>query len=182
MGFEGVARPFRWLALVACFASCGPEDAAGEADAQPDLPVQPFSVQIGRLDAAHAFTPIASTDSVEIVVGFQGLIFFDLALLAPAEVPAEMSAEAAVRFDDPAQNFSFRTNHVEFRPFRGGRLSPAFRVPFGQDLALIAGQHIAIELVLTAPGWRGEASADFDIVDEDVCSPDGTGEDRCDDF
>jgi len=48
-------------------------------------------------------------------------------------------------------------------------------VPFGQDLALIDGTDITLELTLEADGWRGLADATFHIEDAEDCYEDPSG-------
>ncbi len=179
-----VARShFALLALVV-FASCGPATPSGDAgpaDAGPDAaPAEPFDFEIGRLDQEGAFVPLGSQDTMEIVVGFQGLIFIDVALQTTAPIPARLEGLATVHFDDAAYDFTFRDNYVSFEASaHGPRLCRAFRVPFGQDLALLDGQTITLELELSAAGWQGGHSASFQIADNEDCYEAVDGEIIC---
>jgi len=167
------------VAALLCVAACGDDTVTGE---EPVVPAEPFELEIGVLDSDSGdFVPLGPSDTVEIVVGFQGLIFVDLALRAPAEVASRFTANAFVAFTDaPELDYSFRDNFVDFDPGRNGtRICRRFRVPFGQELILIDGQDIELDLALRAAGWDGQTTVGFAIEDAEDCIEAETGELVC---
>jgi hypothetical protein len=144
------------------------------------IEVEEFDFEIGLLDGEE-FDSLASPDTVEIVVGFQGLIFIDLSLAAEVVLPERVSVVGEVNFtNEPSLTFNLRTDVVLFeQDGDGSSIAPDFRVLFGFDLELLDGKEIELELKLEARGWLGTAQAQFFIVDQEQCFEDPNGELDC---
>ncbi len=175
----GFLRQIAALALLWTLTACGDNPEEGGEDTGPDTPAETFEFSIGEADEDGAFTPVGSGDSVEIVVGFQGLIFIDLILDAPADVEWRMAVECDITFAErPDYDFGFRVNRLQMATVAGRRLGE-LRVPFGQDVSLIHGQDITVDVRLSATGWEGQSSASFRIADDERCIEDPDGELEC---
>lgn len=167
-----------WMATAMAGGACA-DVAVDERDAGPDAPADTFEVVVGVPDETFRFAPIRVDDTVEIVVGFQGLIFIDLLLDVPADVPWRLGADCDVSFDDrPDFDFAFRVNLIEFDSVAERRRGE-LRVHFGQDVALIDGRDISIAVRLFASGWEGRARASFRIADDERCIENPAGELEC---
>ncbi len=171
----------RWLTValgalcVVGLLACDGDDPKDE----PPVPVENFDLSVGTFEE-EAFRPLSASDVVEIVVGFQGLIFVDLALHADQDLPQWWQAETQVTFlDSPDLSYSFRSNRIEFESENGGVLNRAFRVPFGQDIGLLDGERIELDVTIRATGWEGNGSARFLIEDNEECTEDPEGDLIC---
>lgn len=162
------------LALVPLSCDDDPKD-------EPPVPVEEFELSVGTYES-DAFHVLAPDDVVEIIVGFQGLIFIDLALQADQELPTWWQAETQVTFvDSPDLSYSFRSNRVELESSGSGVLNRAFRVPFGLDIGLLHGQRIEVEVTVRATGWEGNGATEFLIEDNEQCTEDPNGDLICED-
>lgn len=171
----------RWLlgaVLLAALTACG--ETTGDGDAGDDVPTQEFEIAIGRVDAAtDRFELLADSDEVEIVVGFQGLNFVDLALRGSEAHPSRLTALVDVAFPDaPDRDYSFRDNAIEFKDLIGHRRA-LLRVPIGQDVAVVAGSDVVIRVELQTRGWHALASSGFRMVDNEQCFENPAGELEC---
>ena len=167
------------LSLIASPVACSDDDGGDVADTGP-INWRDFTLQIGHLDDAEAFQALDAASTMEIVVGFQGLIYIKTSLSADADIPDILTADARVSFvDRPDYDFTFRSNYVEFDPGPVPRLCRLFQVNFGQDISLLRDQTIELTITLTGDDWRSTASQRFTIVDEEDCYEAQTGELIC---
>ena len=159
-------------------AGCGDDGAPHDPE---DLRTR-FDVQLGVFDAdTSTFAELSDAEHVEIIVGFQGLVFIDLALLTDAPIGARFQAVSEVDFDDDELDFTFQDNYVFFEDRAGVKIAPSFRVAFDIPVDRIDGEEIELHVVLTDDTWRADLRRRFRIADLDGClhNPDG-GEPICD--
>ena len=142
--------------------------ADGGADTRPaEGDVREGRLRLGILDESGDFEPLQPDDTVDIVVGFQGLLHVDLAATGPADMPRVVSGEADVHFDRSKFDFSDPKNRVHFDgDHKGRRLCDQFRVRFGLDLSQLEGKQVEVVAELEEGDWRGTGSTTFTIVDK----------------
>lgn len=158
------------LALSACGVD-GP-------DTEPEPEGERFDVAVGRWDPdAETFEALADGAPVELVAGFQGLIFVNLALRAERDVPARYIADGEIVFEDVDERYPFYDPQVLFEPVGDtSRVVPSFRVPFGLPASELDGRMVRFDLRLEShrDDWWAETSVRFRIHDGDcVHTPEG---------
>ncbi len=163
-------------ALPLLMLACGESDGGSD---EPDVPAEAFEMGVGALDASGDFQTLSPSDTVEIVVGFQGLIFVDLLLSIPEHVPWRFNADCEVSFAaEPDFDFGFWVNRLTFDPLAGGQRAE-LRIPFGQDVSLIDGHDLTVSIRLLATGWEADQTVSFHIADDERCIENPDGELEC---
>lgn len=153
--------------------------ACGDAgDGAPGPEPTVFTVEFGTWDAdARVFAPLADGAPVDVVMGFQGLVFVNLALRAERNIAARFVARGEVVFEDYDERYPFYDNQVLFEPVGDAwRVVPSFRVPFGLPASELAGRPVRLDLVLTSHdgAWAAEGTFRFVLVDSRcVHTPEG---------
>lgn len=152
--------------------------ACGEATDAPVDDSTPFALTMGVWSADDAvFAELADGQEVNVVMGFQGLVFANLALMAERDIPARFTAEGEIVFPDVDERYPFYDNQVLFEPLdESWRLVPSFRVPFGLPASELDGREVRLDLRFESRdgAWVSEASYVFTLTDEDcVHTPDG---------
>ncbi len=156
------------------------DDTSETSEGEQSIVYQDFDATIGLVDEQGAFQPLQESNTVEIVVGFQGLIFIDVSILTDSDVPETMISDASVSFpNEPSYDFTFRNNFVSFEDSGGQRLCRIFQVPFWRELALIKDQPIELNVPLTGEDWQTMISQRFTIVDDEDCYQVMSGEILC---
>lgn len=167
-------RAAAMLTVLALVIACGGDAAAPEPTPDPEM----FSVKVGVWDADQAaFSELQSGQSVNIVMGFQGLVFVNLALLTEAEIPNRFSAEGTLTFEDDGRTLSLYDNQVLFESMLDAHLVPSFRIPFSDSASSLANRTLRLDLVLTSQDleWQAERTFTFTITDRQCQHmPDGT--------
>lgn len=171
-------RSYRLPILLAAAVSLGLFACGDDAPPDDEVPGTPFDVQFGVWDGdAQVFSELEDAQRVELVSGFQGLVFVNLALLADREVPARYRAEGEIVFEDYDERYPFYDNQVLFEPVGDAwRVVPSFRVPFGLPASELDGRVVRFDLRLEslADDWFAEASIRFTIHDGNcVHTPEG---------
>lgn len=172
---RGAAILAATLALVG--AGCG--DSTTEV---PDAaaPAEDFACQIGVVDTAGAFHAATVAQRAELVLGFQGFLWFDLHLssadtAAPTEVKALLSVELSG--EDPfnvAQASMALTSAAD-----GTKRSGSVHVfVTGRNPDLLAGSVAKVGLRLEAPGLVCKTTGELTLVDDDDCVH--TNDEPCD--
>lgn len=165
---DSIGRPSSTIgaALVVCarllWACSGSEEGGPET-------YRSFDVQVGVWDPdEESFTELADGQQVELVSGFQGLVFVNLALLAERGIPARFRAHGEIVFDDFDERYPFTDNQVLFEPLDDDwRVVPSFRVPFGLPASALDGREFRLELEFESlsDDWRAALSRRFTIHD-----------------
>lgn len=164
-----VANPlvlFAFVAGLALFATaCG--DDAGE----DDEPTEPYALTLGTWDnEAATFAELAEGEVVEMVVGFQGLVFANLALMTWDDVPVRQVAEAEVELVGHGLTYPFVDNQLFFEEVGEGALVvPSFRVPFELPETELEGETVRLTVVVAADGREARIEAEFVIRDDEDC-------------
>lgn len=159
------------LALAACA-----EEAAGPGEPVHSLE---FPLQLGAWDSStETFVELPDAAQVEIVMGFQGLVFVNLALLTDEAIPQRFRAEGELTFLDTGEMFPVVDNQVFFEPLPGETwLVPSFRIPLSGTAATLDGREIELVVTLSSQDdtWCSDLDKRLVLHDGDcVHNPDGT--------
>jgi hypothetical protein len=100
-----------------------------------------------------------------VVLGFQGLVFVDLAMRAPAATPGTLGADVAVHFSDASRDFVFSSAYLVFEPVaEGGSLCSFFRVLFREEPNELDGEGVALNVTLTGARASAQSTAFFSLI------------------
>lgn len=156
-------RPLLCLSIVA-LAACS-ESVTTEPEPDRDV----FELELGVWNGEdEIFSELENEGTIELVMGFQGLVFVNLALFADGEIPARYIAEGEVVFDDVDERMPFYDGQVLFEPVGDDfRLVPSFRVPFNLPASELDGRVVQLDITLRSHDdeWESSASARFKIHD-----------------
>ena len=162
------------LALFACSEGLEPE---------PEPERESFTVALGVWNPAdEVFSELAEEEPVDLVMGFQGLVFVNLALFADGEIPARYTAEGEIVFEDVDERFPFFDGQVLFESYGDGtRLVPSFRLAFDLPASELDGRIARFDVTLRSHDdeWESTASCTFQIHDS-ACEHLPSGEIICD--
>ena len=163
------------LALFACSeVALGPE---------PGPERETFSVSLGVWDSSDdVFSELVEEQPVDLVMGFQGLVFVNLALFADGDIPARYTAEGEVVFEDADERVPFFDGQVLFERFGDdARLVPSLRLAFDLPASELDGRTARFNVTLRSHDdeWEAHASGTFEIHDR-ACEHLPSGEIVCD--
>lgn len=154
------------MAFIVLFGTACGGDAGDD-----DEPAVPYALTLGVWDAESAtFTELADGDVVEMIVGFQGLVFANLALMTWDDVPVRQVAEADVELVQHGMQYPFVDNQLFFEQVAEGALVvPSFRVPFELPETELIGEQVRLRVVVGADGREAVVEASFVIRDDEDC-------------
>lgn len=150
-----------FVGLVACSEAALTEE--------PEVDRDVFEMELGVWNAdSEVFSELEDEGTIELVMGFQGLVFVNLALFADGQIPARYIADGEIVFDDVDERMPFFDGQVLFEPAGDEfRLVPSFRVPFNLPASELDGRVVQLDITLRSHDdeWESSASARFTIHD-----------------
>jgi hypothetical protein len=153
------------LALALCGASCAPPPP-------PPEELTPIDCELGLWTEDVPFAAIADDGETpaEMIFGFQGFLWVDVALRCPTPGPATGAVALAVTTEDD-RTFSASLPRVELDEVDGVRLSEPIQVRLdnGEGPSALEGLHAEVSLRLEGDGYEATAIAGMLLVDEDDC-------------
>ncbi len=171
----------RSLLCLSLIALVGCSEALAPTEPEPDRDV--FELQLGVWNAEdEVFSELQDEGTTELVMGFQGLVFVNLALFAGGSIPARYVADGEIVFEDVDERIPFFDGQVLFEPLGDDhRLVPSFRVPFNLPASELDGRVVRLDITLSSHDgkWESSASTRFTIHDGE-CEHLPSGEIVCD--
>ena len=171
-----ISNPRIIAVLSSALVSCALLGGCDEPTPEPEPEPEPFALTVGTYDyETEVFQELADGAEVEVLIGFQGLVFIDLALLTEDSIPAQAQVRAQVDFrDTPEVAFSFRDDYLYFDADPFGQLA-SLRVPFQNAVDEIDRDEMTMTLEITAGDFAAERTIRLMVVNDGcVHLPDGT--------
>lgn len=157
--------------------------ACSEATQESEPERETFEVQLGVWDADQAvFSELVDEAPVDLVMGFQGLVFVNLALFADGDIPARYTAAGTITFEDVDETVPFFDGQVLFeRLGEDARMVPSFRLAFDLPASELDGRIARFDVTLRShdDAWESTATCTFQILDR-ACEHLPSGEVVCD--
>lgn len=145
--------------------------ACSEVAPEPEPERETFDVQLGVWDGEEeVFSELLADEPVDLVMGFQGLVFVNLALFADGDIPARYTADGSITFEDVDETVPFFDGQVLFEPFGdGARMVPSFRVAFDLPASQLDGRIARFDVTLRSHDdeWESTATYSFQIMDRE---------------
>ena len=156
--------------------------ACDEGSSDTPIASKDFSISMGFWDAqGESFVGLQEGQPVDIIMGFQGLVFVNLAILTEEDIPARFSAEGTLVFEDTGEEIPFFDNQVLFETLVDEwRVVPSFRIPLNLPVSLIEGRPVRLDVQLLSGSmeWSAESSSVF-LLHDGECEHTPTGEFVC---
>ncbi|MCP4872045.1 MAG: hypothetical protein GY898_25350 [Proteobacteria bacterium] len=155
------------LALVPVVLLCTASDCPG-----PNPPVTPFECELGLVLEDSDFSPIAAdgTTSAEMIFGFQGFLWVDVAIRGDEDSPSV--ADVAARIDiDGFEPLGRSIPAIVFDEAGDGTLSETVQVRLdnSEGPALYIGRPATFTLKVTGEFKETTCAATVLLVDDDPC-------------
>lgn len=155
------------LILLAAWSSCGAQQCGPTEETGGEL--EPFACTLGIVAGDGTFAPLLAGDGVELQLGFQGLLFVELWVSTPDEVPSPLTAAVQIAPSELSPAGASELE-VELVPVGGELRSEPIQVFFepGQ-LSALTDRPAEAAVRLTGPERTCVASVGVTLVDDDPC-------------
>jgi hypothetical protein len=153
--------------LALLLGGCG---AADPSAAEPDAaPATPIACELGQLTDG-AFTPLGPDTRAELVLGFQGFLFFELAVRTAAPAPSAMDAAISLALDDRDPVGASQLDVPLTATADGHAVTDTVQVFLSSgDVGAYVGHTARIALRLDGGGRTCAAEGTVRLVDDDPC-------------
>jgi hypothetical protein len=153
------------VSLVAPVTGCPAGDGDGDGDGDPEQ----FECELGIIDESGDFIPASEQTRAELDLGFQGLLFVEVAVRATGDVPGLVDALVSVTVEDEDPEGSV-TNGVPMNDQGEAYVSDPVLLFFNSSIPAELQDRVA-EIVIKLEDPARECTTDglLLLVDDDPC-------------
>ncbi len=161
-------RRGEWL-MAAALAGCGGPDGGGDDGAADAAVARTMRCELGR-ERGGAFVPLGEDDRAELVLGFQGFLFFEVNVRTSLPAPTKADALFSVTLDDRAPFGATQIDTWITSGAEGHAMSDAVIIFLdGSGVGAYTGKTAEVAIRLDGEGATCTASGRVRLVDEDPC-------------